>query len=122
MLGHNDFRRAQRRELVAKVGMAQLHHPFQAREIPQLMRTKVGQPGVGRQPVENQIFGDARQHGLPAVGQIAQACGPVDGRTDVVALVAQLHLTGMHADAQPDRGQRRPLQLPGRTPPRCWPA
>src|SRR5215207_6649423 len=75
------------------------------------MRTEVGQPGVGREPIENQIFGRARQHGLPAVGQIAQACGPVDGRADVVALVTQLHLPGMHANAQPDRSERCPLQL-----------
>ena len=75
------------------------------------MRTKVGQPRVGRQPVDNQISGGARQHGLAAVRQIAQVCGPVDGRTDVVALVAQPHLPGMHADTQPDRGQRCALQL-----------
>jgi hypothetical protein len=68
MLGDNGFAGAQRREVVAKVGVAQLHHSFQSREMPQLMRSKVGQPGVGWQPVENQIFGDARQHGLPAVG------------------------------------------------------
>ncbi len=51
------------------------------------------------------------KHGLAAVRQIAQPRGAVDGRADVVAFVAQLHLAGMHPDAQPDRGQRRPLQL-----------
>ena len=56
-------------------------------------------------------LGRARQHGLAAVGQIAQPRGAVDRRADVVALVAQLHLAGVHADAQPDRRQRRPLQL-----------
>ena len=91
--------------------MAQLHHPFQTREIPQLMRTKIGQPGVARQPVENQILGSAREHRLPAVGQIAQTCGPIDGRADAVALVTQLHFAGMHADTQPDRRQRCALQL-----------
>ena len=45
--------------------------------------------------------------------QIAQPRGPIDRRTRVVSLIAQLHLTGMHPDAQPDRGQRRPLQLQG---------
>jgi hypothetical protein len=37
--------------------------------------------------------------------------GAVNGGTDVVALITQLHLTGMHTDTQPDRGQRRPLQF-----------
>ena len=84
------------------------------------MRTKVVQPGVGRQPIENQIFGCARQHGLPPMGQIAQPRGPVDGRADVVALVTQLHHPGMHADAQPESGPAVPSATPGRTPPRCW--
>jgi hypothetical protein len=35
----------------------------------------------------------------------------VDGGTDVVALVAQSHLSGMHPDSQPDRRQWCPLQL-----------
>ena len=59
----------------------------------------------------DQILGRARQHGLAAVGEIAQPCGPVDRRADVVAFVAQLHLAGVHADAQPDRRERRPLQV-----------
>jgi hypothetical protein len=45
------------------------------------------------------------------VRKVAQPRRPVDGRADVVALVTQLHLTRVHADAQPDRGQRRPLQV-----------
>ncbi len=43
--------------------------------------------------------------------KISQPRGPVDRRTRVVALIAQLYLAGMHADAQPDRRQRRPLQF-----------
>ena len=42
--------------------------------------------------------------------QIAQPRRPVDRRAGVVALIAQLHLAGMYADAQPDRSQRGPLQ------------
>ena len=108
--------RAQRREVVAQVGVAQLHHAFGPGQIPQRVGTEVGQPGVGGQLVDDQILGGARQHGLAAVGQVAQARGPVDGRADVVARifwVPQPHLAGVQADAQPDRRQRRPLQVKG---------
>ena len=114
------FRHAQWRELVAEVGMAQLRHPFGPGQIAQFMGAQIGQPGVVRQPVGDQLLGRAGQHGLAAVRQIAQPGGPVDGRTDVVALVAQLHLPGVHADAQPNRRQRLPAANPGRTPPRRW--
>ena len=109
--GDNGFGYAQRRELVDQVGMAQLHHPLRAGQITQRMGAQIGQPRAVRQPIDHQCFGRARQHGLAAVAQIAQPRGAVDGRAGVVALIAQLHLTGMHPDAQPDRGQRRPLQL-----------
>ena len=98
--------------------MAQLHHPFRAGQIAQLVtcpdRSARHQPAA----IDDQILSRARQHGLATVGQIAQPRGAVDRRTDVIAFVAQLHLAGVHADAQPDRGQRRPLQLQRSTPPR----
>ena len=75
------------------------------------MGAKIGQPGACREPVDDHVLGRARQHGLPAMGQIAQPRGAVDGRAGVVVLIAQLHLPGMHPDAQPDRCQRCPLQL-----------
>ncbi len=93
------FRHTQRWELVAQVRMAQLRHPFGPRQIAQLMGSQVGQPGIVGQPVGHQLLGRTRQHGLATMRQIAQPCGPVDGRADVVALVAQLHLTGVHTDA-----------------------
>ena len=43
--------------------------------------------------------------------QIAQPRGLVDRRARVVALVAQLHVAGVHPDAQLDRREIRPLQL-----------
>ncbi len=45
------------------------------------------------------------------MAQIAQPRGPIDRRAGVIALIAHLDFAGMHPDAQPDRGQRRPLQL-----------
>jgi hypothetical protein len=98
-------------ELVAQVGMAQLHHPFRAGQIAQPVGAQIGQPHPGREPVDHQRLGRTRQHRLPAMGQITQPRAPVDGRTRVAAIIAQLHLAGMHRDAQPDRGQRCPLQL-----------
>jgi hypothetical protein len=44
------------------------------------------------------------------MGEIAQPRSAVDGGSDVIAFIAQLHLAGVHADPQGDRGQRRPLQ------------
>ena len=95
----NAFRDTQRRELVAQIRMAQLGHPFRPWQIAQLMRSQVGQPGIVGQPVGHQLLGRARQHGLATMRQVTQPRGPVDGRTDVVALIAQLHLAGVHADA-----------------------
>ncbi len=79
--------------------MAQLGHPFGPRQIAQLMGSQVGQPGVVGQPVGHQLLGRTRQHRLATMRQIAQPGGAVDRRTDVVALVAQLHLSGVHTDA-----------------------
>ncbi len=69
------------------------------------------QPRVGRQAVEHQRLGRAREQGLAAVAEIAQPRGAVDGRAGVVAFIAQLDLAGVHADPQPDRRQRRALHV-----------
>ncbi len=45
------------------------------------------------------------------MGEVTQARGPVDSRTGIVALVSQPHFPGVNTDAQPERGQRRPLQV-----------
>ena len=111
MLSGNGFRRPKRREVVADIGVAQLHHPFGTGDTAQFVPAEIGQPRVGRKRIDNQILGGAREHRLAAVGEIAQPRRPVDRRADVITLIAQLHLSGMHTDAQPDRGQRRPLQL-----------
>ena len=110
-MGDNAAGCAQRRELIAKIGVAQLHHPLGAGQIAQRVSPQIGQPGISRKLIDNQIACGRRQHCLPTVGQIAQPRRPVDRRADVIALVAQLHIAGMHPDAQPDRRQRRPLQL-----------
>ena len=107
----NTSRRAQRREVVAQIGMTQLHHPLRAGNTPQLVTAQIGQPHIGGQCVRDHVLGRPRQHRLPTMSQIAQPRRPVDRRTDVIALIAQLHLTGMHADPQADRRQRRALQL-----------
>ena len=111
MVGDNGRGYPQRRELVYKVGMAQLRHPFGVGQIAQPMGAQIGQPRVWREPLGDQFLGRAGEHGLPAMGEIAQPGGAVDRRADVVAFVAQLDLAGMQPDAQPDRGQRGPLQL-----------
>ena len=91
--------------------MAQLHNPLRARDTTQLMRAQNGQPTVGREPVSHQVLGAAGQQRLATVPQVAKACRAVDRRSGVVAFVAQLDLTGVHADAQSDRCQRGALYL-----------
>ena len=45
------------------------------------------------------------------MAEIAQPRRSVDGGADVIAFIAQLHLTGVHTDAQSDRRQRGTLQF-----------
>ena len=106
MLCSNHFPSTQGWEIGADVGVAQLHHSLPTWQVAQLVAAEVRQPGVGGQPVQHHVLRGSRQHGLPAMRQVAQARGPVDRGADVVPVVAQLHLPGVYADAQPDRGQR----------------
>ncbi len=102
---------------LTQIGMAQLHHPLRAGQTAQRMSAQIGQPHVGGQPVDDQRLGRTRQHRLAAVGQIAQPRRAVDGRADVVALVAQLHLAGVHADPQAGSAPAAPAATPAHTPP-----
>ena len=110
-MGASGFRGAQRGEFVADVWMAQLDNPLGPRQIPDRMRAEFSQPGFVRKSVQYQIGCGARQHGLSAVREVANTRGAVDRRPDVVGLVAQLDFAGVQPDAQPDRGQRRTLQI-----------
>ena len=101
----------QRREVIVKIGVAQLHDPFGTREVAQRVAAQVGQRDVGRELVDDKRFRRAGEHRLAAVGEVAQPRGAVDRRADVVAFVAQMHVAGVHADSQLDRCQRGPLQL-----------
>ncbi|WP_231987025.1 hypothetical protein, partial [Mycobacterium sp. E1386] len=95
MLRARAFRCAKRWEVIAKVGVAQLRNPFGSGKVPQGMGAEVQQPRVGGQPVGKQIACRGRQDRLTPVTQVAQPRRAVDGRPDVVCLVAQLHLAGM---------------------------
>ncbi len=91
--------------------MAQLQHVFGLREVTQVVGAKVGQPGARREQVADQHLGDAREHHLPPVRQLAQSRSSVDRRPDVIAFVAKLYLAGVNADPQPNRFQWRALQV-----------
>ena len=75
------------------------------------MGAQIGQPRVGREPVEDHRFRRAGEQGLAAVAEIAQSRGAVDGGAGVVAFVAQLDFAGVQADPQPDRRQWRALHF-----------
>jgi hypothetical protein len=66
----SDFRCAKRRMLVLQVGVAELHHAFGPRQVPQRMRSEVGQEGALGQPVDDEIGCDAGQQGLTAVAEV----------------------------------------------------
>ena len=87
-MGDNGAGCAQRREVVAQVGVAQLDDPLGPGQVAQRVGAQVGQRDIGRELIDDQRLGRARQHRLAAVGQVAQPCGAVDRRADVVAFVA----------------------------------
>ncbi|BBY39214.1 hypothetical protein MMAN_33480 [Mycobacterium mantenii] len=99
MRSDNIIRGAQRREVGAQLGMVELHDPLRAWQVTQRVDAQVRQPGIGRQPVDHQRLGGTGQYGLPAVREVAQPRGSVDGGPGVVAGVAQLDLPGVHAGA-----------------------
>ena len=63
--------------------------------------------------VGHDFLGRTRKHRLAAVGQVAQPCCSVNGRSEVVAFVTQLDLAGVQTDPKPDRRQRCQLQVEG---------
>ena len=69
--------------------------------------------GRSRDPQRSRTTTSARRT------QVPDPRGTVHRRSDVIALVAQLHLAGVDADSQPDRGQRRAAGLV-RTPRHRW--
>jgi hypothetical protein len=93
--------------------MAQLDDPLGAAKITQLVAAQRKQPGAGRQMVGNDLLSCAGENGLAAVRQVAQACGPIDGRPEVIAFVTQLDLACVQTDPQPDRRQGCQLQVEG---------
>jgi hypothetical protein len=91
--------------------MAQLRNSNGARQIAQRMPAQIGQPRLFGELVFDHFLCCRRHDGLAAVRKVAQSSRLVDRGARVVALVAQLHIAGVHADAQLDRRQIRPLQL-----------
>jgi hypothetical protein len=77
------------------------------------MGAKLAHPYAVRETLGDHLVGHPGQHGLTAVSQIPEARSAIDRRAHVVALVPQLDLAGVHADAQPQRCKRRQLQLQG---------
>ena len=104
-------RRPQRREVVAQIRVTQLPDAFRPREIAHHVRAEVGQRRTVRELILGQRRRHSRQQRLAAVPEIPESRGAVDGRADVVAGVAQADLAGVDSDAQPDRCQRRALQI-----------
>jgi hypothetical protein len=54
-MGGNVIGGPRRREIIAQVGVAQLHDPLRAARIAQRLSSPIGQPGIGREVVDDQI-------------------------------------------------------------------
>ena len=52
--------------------MTQLVHALRTVKVAQAMHSEIGEPRTFRQPVDDEIVGRTRQHGLSTVRQIAQ--------------------------------------------------
>jgi hypothetical protein len=61
VVGDNGAGCPQRRELDARVGVAQLHHPFRAEQVTQPVSSQIGQPRINWKLVDDQRLGRARQ-------------------------------------------------------------
>jgi hypothetical protein len=107
----NDIRGAQRGEVIVQIRMAKLHNPFRAGQVAKWMRAEVVKRDAGGKLINDKRFRRTGEHRLTAVSEVPQPRGAVDRRTDVVAFVAQMHITGVHTDPQLDRRQRRSLQV-----------
>ena len=75
------------------------------------MTAQIGEPRTGGKVLEHQLLGNAGQHGLAAMREIAQPRGPIDSWSDVVAFIAEPYLAGVHADPKPDRSEWSLLQF-----------
>ncbi|OBJ22734.1 hypothetical protein A5622_14745 [Mycobacterium sp. 1245801.1] len=91
--------RTQRWEIIADRRVAQLHHRFRPRQITQVLRPQIHQPGTVGKPIEDQLGGRPGQHCLAAMRQITQAHRSIDGVSGMICCTTQLHLTGVHTDA-----------------------
>jgi hypothetical protein len=99
--------RAQRGQVAWQVGVAQLVDALGAGQVAEAVGPQVVQLGSGRQGVGHHGRRGRRQKRLPAVGDVAQAGAPVEGRTGVIPVVAYVGLTGVQPDAN-----RRPAAGP----------
>jgi hypothetical protein len=91
--------------------VAQLHDAYRSGQAPKLLAPKVDQPDTVRKTVFDHVGGNTRQHGLATVCEIAYPRCLVDCRARVIVCVSQLHITGVHSDAQLDGCQVCPLQI-----------
>jgi hypothetical protein len=91
--------------------VTQLRDAYWSGQAPKLVAPRVDQPDTVGKTVLRHVGGNTRQHGLATVCEIAYPRCLVDCRARVIVFVSQLHITGVHADAQPDGCQVCPLQI-----------
>jgi hypothetical protein len=80
----------------------QLSHALGADQVTKRTAAEVDQPRVRGERFTDEIPCRAGHQRLASVGELAYPGRAVDRRPHVVAFIAQLHFTGVHADSQPD--------------------
>ena len=103
--------RAQRRELVAEIGMHELPDPLGPAEILQPVQPQIAQLGAVGQRIDHQIARGVGDQRLPAVPDRAHARAPDDRRAEVVAGIAQANLAGVERHAHAHFATRGPRFL-----------
>ena len=93
--------------------MAELADVLCPREIAQPVPAQIEEPRSRREVVFYEVPGGLRDHRLATVCQITKTRAAVQRQPDIGALVAQLHLAGVHADPESDRSGIGPLQREG---------
>ena len=96
----------ERREVTRQVGMHDLPDPFRPAEVLQAVSTEVDERDAVPQSIGDEPGRDVRDEHLPAVPAGAEAGAADDGQPEVVPLVAQLGLAGVHG--HPHGAARRP--------------
>ena len=91
---------AKRGEVGFQVRVKDLEDVLGPSEVLETVRAEVLEADAVRQIVDDEVVHDLGEDDLTAVSRVSKAGGAVEGGPDIVALVSQLHFTGVDPDAE----------------------